>query len=142
MKNSVTVVLSSALCAGMVLAHVAWAGDPAVEIFTDRAHPLTNIEALPGATIYRIDRLVRMQEKLSDSLPADEKEAARIAKQRSMNIDRDAVTQAAQGLVLAHLKYQLDRYPAIVFAGQSVIYGVTDLALAKRLYEESRREKP
>jgi integrating conjugative element protein (TIGR03757 family) len=126
----------------MVLVHVAWAGDLAVEVFTDRTHPLTNTEALPDATVYHIDRLVRMQEKLSEGLPADEKEAARIAKQRMGLIDTEAVTQAAQGLAIAHLKYQLDRYPAIVIDGRFIIYGVTDLALARRLYEESGREKP
>ncbi len=142
MNNPVTIALSSTLCAGMLMVHAAWAGDPTIEVFTDRAHPLTNTEALPGAIVYRIDRLVHMQERLSDGLPADEKKAARMAKQRMATIDKEAVTRAAQGLAIAHLKYQLDRYPAIVFAGQSVIYGVTDLSLAKRLYEESRREKP
>ena len=83
-----------------------------------------------------------MQERLSEGLPADEKAATRIAKQRISMIDKDAVTESAQGLVLAHLKYQLNRYPAIVFAGQAVIYGVTDLALAKRLYDESRTVSP
>ncbi len=111
---------------------------PSVEIFTDRAHPLTNTEALPGATVYRIDRLVILQERLSRVLPADEQAAVRIAKQRAADIDREAMTRTAEGLVIAHLKYRLDRYPAIVFAGQSVIYGVTDLALAKRIYDESR----
>jgi len=43
---------------------------------------------------------------------------------------------AGEGLALAHLQYQLDRYPAIVFDGMAVIYGVTDLAVAKRLYEQ------
>ncbi len=111
---------------------------PVVEIFTDRAHPLTNTEALPGATVYRIDRLVILQERLSRDLPADEQAAVRIAKQRAADIDREAMTRTAEGLAIAHLKYRLDRYPAIVFAGQSVIYGVTDLALAKRIYDESR----
>jgi len=115
---------------------------PVVEVFTDRAHPLIHAEALPGAIIYRIDGLIAMQERLSEGLPADEMAATRIAKQRISTIDKDAVTESAQGLVLAHLKYQLDRYPAIVFAGQAVIYGVTDLALAKRLYDESRTEAP
>ena len=45
---------------------------------------------------------------------------------------------AGQGIALAHLQYQLDRYPAIVFDGTRVIYGVTDLAAAKRLYERRR----
>jgi len=153
-KKSFAIVLTAALGSGLALVHPAHAETPAatlaaaptaaptIEVFTDRQHPLIHAEALPGAIIYRIDGLVAMQERLSKGLPADEKAATRIAKQRISTIDKDAVTESAQGLVFAHLKYQLNRYPAIVFAGQAVIYGVTDLALAKRLYDESRIEAP
>ena len=51
---------------------------------------------------------------------------------------KDEMMAAGQGLALAHLQYQLDRYPAIVFDGTRVIYGVTDLAAARRLYERRR----
>ena len=149
-KKSFAIVLTAALGSGLALAHPAHAEAPAatpaaaptIEVFTDREHPIIHAEALPGAIIYRIDGLLTMQERLSEGLPADEKAATRIAKKRISTIDKDVVTESAQGLVLAHLKYQLDRYPAIVFAGQAVIYGVTDLALAKRLYDESRTVSP
>lgn len=140
---------STALCAGLAAIHLALAEAPPtapavemVEVFTSRDHPLTNTEALPGAAVYHIDSLMHIQETLSKDLPADEETAIRIARQRATNIDREAAIRAAEGLAIAHLKYRLDRYPAVVFAGQSVVYGVTDLDVAKRIYDESREEKP
>ena len=41
---------------------------------------------------------------------------------------------AAKGLMRA-LQYGINRYPAIVFDGQAVVYGVTDIETAARLYD-------
>ena len=114
--------------------------DPRVEVFTDHAHPLTHTEAFTQVTVYRIDGLQRAQDELSEGLPTDEDAAARIAGARlAARPDlKDRMMAAGQGLALAHLQYQLDRYPAIVFDGTRVIYGVTDLAAARRLYERRR----
>ncbi|HIE56197.1 MAG TPA: TIGR03757 family integrating conjugative element protein [Chromatiaceae bacterium] len=152
-KTTFVLLLRASMAASLASIHPARAEGPetipaipameqTIEVFTDRAHPLTNVEALPEATVYRIDYLVLMQEMLSEGLPADEEKATRMAKQRAMNIDREAAIRAAEGLAIAHLKYRLDRYPAIVFAGRSVIYGETDLALAKRIYDESGGGEP
>jgi len=118
------------------MANAALAG-PRVEVFTDHRHPVTHTEAFPDVTVYRLDGLALAQEQLSESLPSDPEEASRIAAQRldaqpSLN---EQMMQAGQGLTLAHLQYRLDRYPAIVFDSATVIYGVTDLAIAHRLYE-------
>ena len=42
--------------------------------------------------------------------------------------------QAIKGLVQA-LQYGINRYPAIVFEGQAVVYGVTDIETGLRLYD-------
>ena len=110
--------------------------DPRVEVFTDHAHPLTHTQAFTELTVYRIDGLAHAQDQLSEGLPADEEAATEIASSRlAAHPDlKDRMMEAGQGLALAHLQYRLDRYPAIVLDGTSVIYGVTDLAVAKRLY--------
>lgn len=117
-------------------------GEPRVEIFTDRDHPLRNVEALPGAVVYRIDGLARAMEKISADLPADQASASDLASRRLARLDRQELAEAAQGLTLAWLQYRLDRYPAIVFDGRAVIYGVTDLALARRIHDEAMGARP
>jgi len=112
--------------------------DPRVEVFTDRAHPIIHAEAFAQVRVVRIDGLVLAQEYLSKGLPMDENAAAKRVNARLAarpNL-KDQMMAAGEGLALAHLQYQLDRYPAIVFDDKAVIYGVTDLAVAKRLYEQ------
>jgi len=127
----IRLLLVLALTTGLALA------DPRVEVFIDRAHPLTHTEAFNQVTVYRIDGLALAQDELSEGLPAEADAAAKIAKSRlAAHPDlKDQMMEAGQGLALAHLQYQLDRYPAIVLNGMAVIYGVTDLAVARRLYE-------
>ena len=121
------------------LPHVTVA-DPRVEVFTDHEHPVTRLDALPQATVYAIDGLKRAQAQLSEDLPADEDAARALAGAR---LDahpgmQEEMRAAAEGLAQAHLHYGLDRYPAIVFDGRAVIYGVTDLAKAQALFEQAR----
>ena len=47
---------------------------------------------------------------------------------------------AAFGLAKA-VQYGVDRYPAIVFEGRAVVYGVTDLVEALNRYEAWQREQ-
>ena len=113
---------------------------PRVEVFTDQGHPITRPDAYPQARIYRIDGLARAEAQLSEGLPADEQAAlaqakARLAAQPNLN---DTMLEAGEGLARAYLRYGLNRFPAIVFDAQMVIYGVTDLAQAKRIYEAAR----
>jgi hypothetical protein len=61
-----------------------------VEIFTDRAHPIHNLDAVPGAVLYRIDRLPRALEEASRKLPPDSSRAAALAARRLEAMDRQA----------------------------------------------------
>jgi integrating conjugative element protein (TIGR03757 family) len=114
--------------------------EPRVEVFTDSGHPVAHTEAFADVTVYRLDGLAQAQDQLSEGLPSDPTEASRIAAQRldAQPMLNEQMMQAGQGLTLAHLQYRLDRYPAIVFDGETVIYGVTDLAVAYRLYEANK----
>ena len=123
--------LCLALVAGAALA------EPRVEVFTDNDHSVSHAGAFAQVAVYRIDGLVQVQDRLSAGLPVDETEAVRIATKRldAEPALHDRLMNAGQGLVLAHLHYRLDRYPAVVIDGAYVIYGVTDLAVARHLYE-------
>ena len=110
----------------------------AVEVFTDGDHPVRHSEAVPGVVIYRLDALSRILKAVSEGLPKDEQEAASVAAERLSRLDRDRLENAARALALARFRYGLERIPAVVFDGRAVIYGVTDLALARQLYEARR----
>ena len=130
---------SALLLVLMLVANSAFA-EPRVEVFTDHRRPVAHTDAFVDVTVYRLDGLALAQEQLSEGLPSDPEEASRIAAQRldaqpSLN---EQMMRAGQGLTLTHLQYRLDRYPAIVIDGTTVIYGVTDLAIAYRLYEANK----
>jgi len=107
------------------------------EVFTASDLPVTQRAAVADVTIYRVDGLLALERTLGE-LPGDPETAKRLALARLAGLDQEALAEAAQGLVRAALHYHLDRYPAIVFDGRYVIYGVTDLALARRIYEAAQ----
>ncbi|WP_241505822.1 TIGR03757 family integrating conjugative element protein [Parahaliea mediterranea] len=109
-----------------------------IEVFIDSFHPVQS--DADATSVYVIDRIDRLQQELSNDLPADPE----IAKQMTLrHLQRMGVglsgelENAATGLVKA-MQYGLDRYPAIVFDGKFVVYGMTDLVAAIQLYQEWR----
>ncbi len=116
---------------------------PLVEIFT--ASPfamneqyLQQLNEKGGAEykLYTIDRIDQLQQVLSRGLSADPIEAKQEALRRFQSMDAALSHQlesAAKGLAKV-LQYGIDRYPAIVFEGEAVIYGVTDLDVATNHY--------
>ena len=69
-------------------------------------------------------------------MPRDPAKAKQAVLKRFQSMDADLSRQlenAAKGLAKA-LQYGVDRYPAIVFDGETVIYGVTDLDVATSHY--------
>lgn len=89
---------------------------------------------------YLLDGLQMLDAELSAGLPADERAALPIAQERMRRM-ADAIrargTNAAEGLQLA-MQYGIERLPAIVINGQSVIYGVTDVDQAVALWRQAR----
>lgn len=132
--------MRSALLLVPLLVADAAVAEPRVEVFTDHGHPVAHTEAFADVTVYQLDGLALAQEQLSEDLPSDPEEASRIAAQRldAQPMLNEQMMRAGQGLTLAHLQYRLDRYPAIVFDDETVIFGVTDLAIAHRLYEANK----
>jgi len=89
-----------------------------------------------STAVYQVDGIERFQALLSKDLPRDPEVAKRTALTRIGQLDagrRASVRHAALGLSKAS-QYGLDRYPAIVFDGHAVVYGVTSLADALEHY--------
>lgn len=109
----------------------------AVEVFTDSQSPVVNAEST--LTVYVVDGIARLQQDLSRDLPSDPAQAKAVVLTRlqQQNTPNHELGNAAQGLLRAQ-QYGLERYPAIVFDGRAVVYGVTDLHTAQQHYEQWR----
>ena len=93
--------------------------------------------------LYRTDGIQSIEAKLSASLPADPQAAKSIAMQRIQRLDASMSAEmksAAVGLAKA-MQYGIDRIPAIVFDGQAVVYGVTDVQIALDYYRAWKSEE-
>ncbi|PLY13899.1 MAG: TIGR03757 family integrating conjugative element protein [Sedimenticola sp.] len=140
----------------VLFAGVVQAGRPVevhpylLEIFTTTDAPIAgeagiNRQALSGEKefhVYELDGIRRTEAKLSEGLPADPEQSKRVVLQRFQQLseeDRTRIQRAAMGLAKA-TQYGVDRYPAIVFDGQAVVYGVTDVQTALAHYRTWRRE--
>ena len=90
--------------------------------------------------VYELDGIQRIEAKLSNGLTADPEQSKHIVLQRIQQLDevsRAQMQHAAMGLAKA-VQYGIDRYPAIVFDGQVVVYGLTDLEVALQHYRAWR----
>jgi len=115
-----------------------------IEAFTSDKRPLIDTDAkgagdnLRGLkiTVYKIDGIQSVERDLSLKLPVEPQAAKQIALHRIENLDertRSSMHGAATALAKA-MQYGLDRYPAVVFDGEVVVYGVTDLTVALAEY--------
>ena len=114
--------------------------DPTIEVFIDSS--LQIVSGNDHTTVYLIDRIYKLQEELSIDLPADPESAKSLALQRFQRMNTQLsreLENAAKGLVQA-MQYGIDRYPAIVFDGQAVVYGLTDIPAATQLYQRWQAE--
>ncbi|MCP4126227.1 MAG: TIGR03757 family integrating conjugative element protein [Gammaproteobacteria bacterium] len=92
--------------------------------------------------IYDLDCIRHFEAQLSSNLPTDSKKAKQIALQRIQTLDEQAIAaiqNTAVGLAKA-MQYGVDRYPAIVFGGEVVVYGLTDLSAALDHYQTWQTE--
>ncbi|MGE3567276.1 MAG: TIGR03757 family integrating conjugative element protein [Gammaproteobacteria bacterium] len=132
----------------LALSAPVWAGEALViEVFTTGEQPVVGGEherlRTATVTIYVVDSLDRFESGLSEGLPADPEAAKAEALRRIQHLDDARMVpakNAAYGLAKA-VQYGVDRYPAIVFDGRAVVYGVTDLVEALDLYEAWQREQ-
>ena len=92
--------------------------------------------------VYELNRIQLVETALSNDLPTDPNQSKQITLQRIQMLDKRAmaaVQNAAVGLAKA-MQYGVDRYPAIVFDGGVVVYGLTDLRAALGHYRTWQAE--
>ena len=130
-------VLTGALCEPL------WASEnlPTIEVFTDSRFAVIN--GADNTTVYVIDRIDQLQQALSKGLTSKPEIAKKRVMQRFQGMNSQLSSEmeiAAKGLVQA-LQYGIDRYPAIVFDGEVVVYGVTDVNAATRIHKQWQGEE-
>lgn len=130
-------------------------GPVRVEVFTAQDLPPSALRrddprgASVAVEVYALDGLDKLAADLSDQLPTEPKVARRTARARLGRVgpgqadpeQLDALQRAASGLLKA-AGYGIDRYPAVVFDGRAVVYGVTDLDGALRRFETWQGRAP
>lgn len=135
-----TGTLGASVQASEIAIETAIEKTPTIEVFTDSR--LQVVSGNAPTTVYVLDRINRLQQELSNELPADPESAKALALQRFQRMDAQLSSElenAAKGLVQA-TQYGIDRYPAIVFDGQAVVYGLTDIRAATQLYQRWQAE--
>jgi len=114
-----------------------------VEVFTASEYSFASTKEASNKlrgldiTVYEIDGIESMERYLSTDMPADPAQSKQIALRRIQAMDEQSrvrMKQSAVGLAKA-MQYGVNRYPAIVFDGQAVIYGVTDVQAALTHYQ-------
>ena len=111
---------------------------PLVEVFTSSDIPVVPDHQGNRVEFYEIDGIKRFEAELSRGLPSDADPARRQAIERVTHVDegqKKQVQRSAVGLSKA-VQYGIYRYPAIVFDGEAVVYGVTDLGEALHRYRQ------
>ena len=105
---------------------------------SDHAHPLTN---LAGARVVLLDAPERLEQQLSEGLPADPRQAVAIMQQRM----RSATAQKLErDLAKAHQEVAdawslgVAKLPAVVVDRRYVVYGQPDVAAAVASIERYR----
>lgn len=122
--------LSCALLA--VSAHA----EATVEVFTLSTLPVTNAR---GATVFYLDAVTQLEQQLSQDLPADPVQAQAEAARRISALGpqlQARVRAGADGLARAG-QLGVQRIPAIVFDGRSIVYGLLDVEAARRFLARS-----
>ena len=138
----VALVLPGTLCASVQASEIAIEKAPTIEVFTDSS--LQIVSGNDHTTVYVIDRINRFQQVLSKDLPTDPEAAKKTVLQRFQRMDRQlsgGLENAANGLLKA-TQYGIDRYPAIVFDGRAVVYGITDIQTAIQRYRQWQAGEP
>lgn len=91
--------------------------------------------------VYELNGIQLVEAELSKDLIGDPDQSKYLVLQKIQNLDdqvRARMQRSAIGLTKA-MQYGVDRFPVIVFDGQAVVYGVTDLEAAIAHYEAWRK---
>lgn len=118
-----------------------------VEVFVNSAMVVAMPSAPQGyqVTVHRMDQLDIATKAVDQMIPkGGEAQARRWIKDNEARIKREvspAAIATANAINRANY-YRLDRIPAVVINGRTVVYGVTDVSVALQHYQASRVRKP
>lgn len=78
--------------------------------------------------VHTLDAIETLEDELSRDLPADPRSAKRLALARLKQLSKDtrAQLQHSATAIATALHYGIEKYPAIVFDAEFVVYGLTD----------------
>lgn len=106
-------------------------------VITSDQFPLSGVTV--SHQLFNLDAVDRIEQRLGKNLPVDEDKALALMKRRIAAVGQNQLNkelrEAYQALILA-MKYGLDRYPAVIFDQQVIVYGVTDLHVATNQYRQ------
>lgn len=90
-----------------------------------------------AVSTYELDRLERLKGTLAEGLPDEPIEAKRIVLARIQDMNAEQARQIQSSVVglSKAMQYGLSQYPAIVFDGRAVVYGVTLFDTALERYQ-------
>ncbi|EAS62447.1 hypothetical protein VAS14_00221 [Vibrio angustum S14] len=118
------------------------------ELLSDQGQQYFDIDELKRATkasveVYNVQALENAELRVSQGLPADAKEAEKIARKRMASKEyRDdflAIKKAVPG-VLKVATYQIKKIPAFVFDHEFIVYGTTPID-ALNQYKKFKRTR-
>ncbi len=113
-----------------------------IEIFTTIDQPISAIDTFVekhpeiDVRIHKLDAIKQLEGKLSQGLSADPDKAKRLVLRKLQQLSkatRSQLEHSARSLAKA-VQYGIEKYPAIVFDGELVVYGLTDLSAALMHY--------
>ncbi len=108
-----------------------------LEVLWKHATGINKTDQSIDVQVYQLNQIQLVETALSNNLPANPKQSKQFVLQRFQQLDKQSITafqHTAVGLAKA-MQYGIDRYPAIVFGGEVVVYGLTDLSAATDHYQ-------
>lgn len=112
-------------------------------VYTTPDHPVQEPE--PGVVVQVLEDVAQLEQSLFPSLSDDPRQAEQQARLRMQQPDWKAqetrLTRAYQAQMDARAA-GVTRLPAVVFDNQSVVYGTTDVVLARKIRDAGQEAKP
>ncbi|PLY36684.1 TIGR03757 family integrating conjugative element protein [Pectobacterium versatile] len=112
-------------------------------IYTDSAHPVSSVSS--DIPVIYLDAVAKAEQDLFGQLPTDatqaEKQAREIVGSSAFIKQQQQIQDAYQGVVRAW-SLGVKKYPAIVFDDRWVVYGTTDINLARQYLTNVQEAKP
>ena len=132
--------MRSFLCLLSLLTALVAHGEPSVvtiEVFSLSSLPITH---RGNATVYDMDGFAQLEEALSTGLSDNVAQARTLAERRIREMGAQISSRSRNGGIgmARALQLSIRRVPAIVFAGQWVIYGISDVDEARKIFGAKR----